>query len=72
MCGDTSTATEIDGKLVKVCTRDFVVIAFTSTCNPQDSIHSLLVYPGGPGPSTARNFEMSVTPNHTHVDGERP
>ena len=31
-------------------------------------VHSYLVYPGGPGPGTARNFEMSVTPNHTHVE----
>ena len=35
------------------------------------AVHSYLVYPGSPGPCTARNFEMSVTPNHIHLDGEK-
>ena len=35
-------------------------------------IHSYLVCPGGLGPDTTRNVELSVTPNHIHFDGERP
>ena len=34
-------------------------------------VHSYLVYPGSPGPDTARNFEMSVTLNHIHFDWEK-
>ena len=30
------------------------------------------VYPGGPGPGTAPNYEMSIALHHIHFDGERP
>ena len=35
-------------------------------------IHSDLLDLGGPVSSTVHNFEMSLTPNHMHVDGEMP